>query len=77
MGKKQINYVFILLSVVYLTSCLIIIVILLVLKIFEMNLMVVMDLRMRVVKSLIRLNLCLFKWLRKKVFLAKLKIFKI
>ena len=77
MGKKQINYVFILLSVVYLTSCLIIIVILLVLKIFEMNLMVVMDLRMRVVKSLIRLNLCLFKWLRKEVFLAKLKIFKI
>ena len=76
MGKKQINYVFILLSVVYLTSCLIIIVILLVLKFFEMNLMVVMDLRMRVVKSLIRLNLCLFKWLRKKVFLAKLKIFK-
>ena len=53
-----------------------IIVILLVLKIFRRNLIVVMGLRMRVLKSLLRLNLCLFKWLRKKMFLAKLKIFK-
>ncbi|KAK7850362.1 hypothetical protein CFP56_001035 [Quercus suber] len=52
---------FILLSVVYLTSCLKIIVILLVLKIYGINLMAVMGLRMRVLKSLLRLNLCLFK----------------
>ena len=75
-GKEPINYVFILLSVVYLTSCLIIIVILLVLKIFRRNLIVVMGLRMRVLKSLLQLNLCLFKWLKKKTSLAKLKIFK-
>ncbi|KAK7838924.1 hypothetical protein CFP56_018946, partial [Quercus suber] len=74
--KKQINCVFILLSVVYLTSCLIIIVILLVLKIYGMNLMIILGLGMRVLKSLLWLNLCLFKWLRKKMLLAKLKIFK-
>ena len=69
-------YVHTILNVDYLTSCLIIIVILLVLKIYGMNLMVVMSLRMRVLKSLLWLNLCLFKWLRKKVFLVKLTIFE-
>ena len=67
---------FILLSVVYLTSCLIIIVILLVLKIFRRNLIVVMGLRMRVLKSLLQLNLCLFKWLRKKNISSQIEDFQ-
>ena len=33
-------------------------------------------LRMRVLKKLLRLNICIFKSVKKKLFLAKLKIFK-
>ena len=61
---------------VYLTSCLIIIVILLVLKIYRMNLMVIMGLRMRVLKSLLRLNLCLFKWFWKKSVSSQIEDFQ-
>ena len=38
--------------------------------------MVVMDLRMRVVKSLLWLNLCLFKWLRKKSVSSQIEDFQ-
>ena len=41
-----------------------------------MNLMVVMGLRMRVLKSLLRLNLCLFKWLRKKSVSSQIEDFQ-
>ena len=41
-----------------------------------MNLIVVMGLRMRVLKSLLRLNLCLFKWLRKKSVSSQIEDFQ-
>ena len=38
--------------------------------------MVIMGLRMRVLKNLLRLNLCLFKWLRKKSVSSQIEDFQ-